>query len=514
MLPEAVQRRHGIERQRAAVDADLPDTLFPELCQRFAVEALPPEYHRRSNGHAAAAEAAPDLLEHRLGGLRHDGLTAAGAVLDTQLAVKKPQVVVDLREGGHGGPAPSLAHALLDGHRGRDARHVVDLGAVHDLQVLPDVVRQALEIAALPLCKEDVEGERRFPGTAHARDDDEFVPGDGDREILQVVLAGAPDLDVVPVRIAALPSTSYHRRDNPAGLREVGPQVGPGLRRWVSCDLFRGPCSHEVPSGLAALRSEIDDVVGALDHLGVVFDDDDAVPGADQVLEGREQDRDVAGVESHGGLVEDEQRIADLFQPEVAGELDPLGLAAGKRVDGLPESQVAEPHVDERLKGFLHFLLPIEEGHRLTRGHLEDVVDAFPAVPDLENFLLEAPSVALRAGQVDVREKLHLHLLEPLTLTGLAAAACRVEGEGRCRESFFRCCRLGCKERPDGVKGLEIGKRRCPRCFPDRALVHEDDVLHQAGPLDRFVPARTLLDTAELSLQGPVEDVHAECALA
>ncbi len=174
-----------------------------------------------------------------------------------------------------------------------------------------------------------------------------------DREILQIVLPGATDLDGAAVRFAALPLTLLYWRNDPAGLLEVGPQVDPGLRRGVSCDLFRGSRGHEVPPGLAALRPEVDDVVGALDHLGVVLDDDDAVAGLDQVFEGRKQHRDVAGVKSHGGLVEDEQRVTDLFQPETAGELDPLGLAAGKRVDGLSEPQVAESHVDERLKGFL-----------------------------------------------------------------------------------------------------------------------------------------------------------------
>ncbi len=113
-----------------------------------------------------------------------------------------------------------------------------------------------------------------------------------------------------------------------------------------------------MPSVLAALRPEVDDVVGALDHLGVVLDDDDAVARSNQVLEGLEQVPRHPGVEPHGGLVEDKERIADLFQPEMAGELDALGLASGERVDGLAQPQVAESDLDERRRAFWIFVCP------------------------------------------------------------------------------------------------------------------------------------------------------------
>jgi len=250
-------------------------------------------------------------------------------VLRAELAVEQPQEVVDLREGGHGGAPAPPARALLDGHRGRDAGHGVHLGAVHDLQVLADVVRQALEVPSLALRKEDVEGERRLARAAHARDDDEAVPGDGDREVLQVVLPGAADLDGL-LFAAALPHPAIPRRGRDAPpVLEIRPEVCARVRPRVFCDLLRRPLRDDPPPGLAALGPEVDDVIGALDHLGVVLDDDDAVARGDQVLEGRQQDRDVARVQAHGGFVEDEERIADLLHPDVAGELDPLGLAAG-----------------------------------------------------------------------------------------------------------------------------------------------------------------------------------------
>jgi len=443
VLPEAVQRRQRIEGQDAAVDPGLAEAAFPEPREQIAMEALPAEDQRRRDGHGPPARPAPDLLEHRIGALRDDGLAAARAVLRAELAVEEPQEMVDLREGRHGrAPAPA-ARALLDGHRGRDAGHAVHLGAVHDLQVLADVVRQALEVAPLPLGEEDVEGERRFARAAHARDDDQPVPGDLDRQVLQVVLPSPPDLDGAPAPPCGRAVRLQRLGGDPVLCREVRPEVDARLRRGVLRDLLRRPLRHDPSPGLATLGPEIEDVVGALDHLGVVFDDDDAVARLDQVPEGRKQDRDVPGVQAHRGLVEDEERIAHFLESDVPRELDSLRLAPRKGVHGLAEAEIAEADVDERLEGFFDLPVSREERHGLRSRHPEDVADAAVAVQDLEDLRLEACAVALRARQVDVREELHFHLLEPLPLAGLAAAAGRVEGEGRRREPLLPCRRLG-----------------------------------------------------------------------
>jgi len=123
---------------------------------------------------------------------------------------------------------------------------------------------------------------------------------------------------------------------------------------------------HEVSTGLAASGPRSMTRSAHLITSGLCSMTTDAVTGLDQVLEGRKQNRDVAGVKAHGGLVEDEQRIADLFQPRWRASLI-RWPSTGERVDGLTEPQVAQPHVDERLKGFLHFFCPVKEDHRLPR---------------------------------------------------------------------------------------------------------------------------------------------------
>ena len=50
-----------------------------------------------------------------------------------------------------------------------------------------------------------------------------------------------------------------------------------------------------------------------------------------------------------GRLVEQKQRSAAALGGQVGRQLEPLGLAAGKRGGRLAESQVVEPHIEQRV---------------------------------------------------------------------------------------------------------------------------------------------------------------------
>jgi len=45
------------------------------------------------------------------------------------------------------------------------------------------------------------------------------------------------------------------------------------MRRFAPGHVFRSPCDDDFPAGVAAFRPEIDDVVGGLDHVHVVLDE-------------------------------------------------------------------------------------------------------------------------------------------------------------------------------------------------------------------------------------------------
>ena len=127
----------------------------------------------------------------RLGDLAGDA--ALRAVNDAEPREEQPQVVVDLRCRARGGHRRPVRELLLQGDRGRQALHAVHLRPRQRPHELPRVGRQAVQETALALRVEDVEGECRLAGAAHARHRDQAVLGDLDAHVLQVVLARAED---------------------------------------------------------------------------------------------------------------------------------------------------------------------------------------------------------------------------------------------------------------------------------------------------------------------------------
>ena len=65
------------------------------------------------------------------------------------------------------------------------------------------------------------------------------------------------------------------------------------------------PGHDDLPAGVAAFRAQIDDVIGGLDDVHVVLDEDHRVPGIDELIQRHEQALDVGQVQAGRRLVED-----------------------------------------------------------------------------------------------------------------------------------------------------------------------------------------------------------------
>src|SRR6185437_6186036 len=96
-----------------------------------------------------------------------------GTAWDSGARIEEAQIVVDLGDGPDGRAWVARGGFLLDGDRGRKALDAVDVGLVHHGQELPCVRRQRLDVAALPLGVERVEGERGLAGAGESREDDQ-----------------------------------------------------------------------------------------------------------------------------------------------------------------------------------------------------------------------------------------------------------------------------------------------------------------------------------------------------
>ena len=526
-LESLLEYRRG-EGGHGPVDAGAAVAQPPGRHHHVLVIALAPAHHRAQHGDVLAAVLAPHPVQYPAAGERGDGAAALGAVLLAHLGIQQPQVVVELGDGGHGGVPAPLAEALLDGHGGRNACQHVHVGPGHDLHELPRVGGEAVDVAPLAVRVDDVEGQGRFPGAAEAGHHHQPVPGDIDGDVLEIVLLGADDPNrrrsvrlsrPRPARGYLGQGRSERGRRRTQVVLEVAPGVGPLHRRHL-----RGRArGHHLAAAVAALGPQVDDVVGALDDLGVVFDDHHRVALVDELLQGGEQPADIVEVETGGGLVEDEERSGPGRTGDVGGQLEALGFPAGKGGDGLAQPEVVEPHPGQRPEPAHDLRLVPEELHGLGDGEAEHVVDVLVAVGDLQDLLAIAGAAAFRAGGEDVREELHLDPLEALAAAGLAPSPLHVEGEGGGGVAPEpRQVHAG-EQPPDRVERLHVGHRVRPGRGAQRRLVHED---HLGYPVDAAnlvavrqgrqrrgleapdVPGDDLVHQARLARPGHAGDAH------
>ena len=119
-----------------------------------------------------------DPLQDLLGRLGRDDPAAARAVGRPDPGEEEAEEVVDLGDRANGRARVGRDRLLVDGDRRRDALDGLDLGFLHLVDELAGVGREALDVAALALGEDGVEGEGRLPGAGRAGDHDQLVPGE------------------------------------------------------------------------------------------------------------------------------------------------------------------------------------------------------------------------------------------------------------------------------------------------------------------------------------------------
>ena len=108
---------------------------------------------------------------------------------------------------------------------------MIDVGPLHLLEKLAHVHREALDVLSLSLGQQRVECQRAFARSADAGDYDEPIARDIDIDILQVVRAGAADLNRSTHSGPGYPLPALiERMFGPGDIVGTGP-AGPGSPR-------------------------------------------------------------------------------------------------------------------------------------------------------------------------------------------------------------------------------------------------------------------------------------------
>ena len=200
----------------------------------------------------------------------------------------------------------------------------------------PDGLARAVEVAGEgPV--QDLVDERALARAGHAGHGGERPEREVHVDAVQVVLAGALDVQALAVAAPALGRDRH---------RSLAAQEGAGDGARLGEDDLERAVRDDLAAVLPGPGPDVDHPVGRPDRLLVVLHDEDRVAEVAEAGQGRDQLRVVALVETDRGLVEDVQdaheRRADLGR-----EPDPLGLAAGQ-ADARPvERQVVQADVDE-----------------------------------------------------------------------------------------------------------------------------------------------------------------------
>ena len=284
-----------------------------------------------------------------------------------------------------------------------DVDDLVDVLESLDLLVLARLALHVVEARGDALV-EDLVNERRLARARDARDERQRAERELDRQVLEVVLGGADDLDELARAWPALRGD----RDELAA-REIGACDGVG----ILLDLLGRSLCDDAPAVRAGARTDVDDVVGRVHRVLIVFDDDQRIAEVAQVLERREQAVVVALVQADARLVED---VEDALQPraDLRRKADALCLAAGKRSRRARKRQVVEPDIQEELQPRVDLLEDLardlrlalcqrqlqEEIIGLADRHARDFVDVLAADGDRERLRLEARAMACLAGDL------------------------------------------------------------------------------------------------------------------
>ena len=81
----------------------------------------------------------------------------------------------------------------------------------------------------------------------------------------------------------------------------------PGKTRLTLRHFLRRSCRDDLSTAISGFRAKINHPVSALDHVEVVFNDDDGIARVHEALENLEQHAHVIEVQASGGFVEEKQ---------------------------------------------------------------------------------------------------------------------------------------------------------------------------------------------------------------
>ena len=230
--------------------------------------------------------------------------------------------------------------------------------------------------------------------------------------------ASRSDAVVLPSTLAFCTSPSPGLRTDPAVRRHrdrlLPAQIRPGERAADLADLVGRALGDDLAAAVARAGAEVEQVVGRLDHLAVVLDEDQRVAQVAELLQRLEQPAVVARVQADRRLVEHVQH-AGQAAADLAGQADALasppesvGAGRGRASDSPSPTSTrnCKRFAISRTRSPAIFLLAwlelpgLESVRAFAQRQLAELVERLSAKPDGRRVVAQAAAVADRAGDL------------------------------------------------------------------------------------------------------------------
>ena len=185
-----------VEPAQLAVDHRARVALGAHLLEQLPVLALALADHRRQDHEPGALRERHHVVGDLLDRLAGDRRAALEAVRLADPRPEQAQVVVDLGHRADRRARVARGRLLVDRDRRRQALDRVHVGLLHLAEELARVGRQRLDVAALALGVDRVEGEARLARAREPGDHDQRLARQRQVDALEVVRASAGDDDL------------------------------------------------------------------------------------------------------------------------------------------------------------------------------------------------------------------------------------------------------------------------------------------------------------------------------
>ena len=180
-----------------AVHPDAGKPLLPRVLKNLDVLALLGAHHRGHHHKLRSRSQRFHPIHNLVDGLAADLPATLRAVGNAHPRPEQPEVIVYFRHGSHRGAGILGGGLLVDGNGRGQAVNSVHIGLVHLTQKLPGIGAETLHIPPLSLGKNGVEGQTGLARAGQAGKHHQFVSGDGQIHILQIILPRAPNSDCI-----------------------------------------------------------------------------------------------------------------------------------------------------------------------------------------------------------------------------------------------------------------------------------------------------------------------------